>query len=90
MGCEAAPKPAISIFLIHRKFHIYDCYAAERGGAVFRQAPSPQVRGLLAQLPQLIRLDNSDPVLLFQCQAPHRTSQLAGFDTMVFTRDQPR
>jgi hypothetical protein len=83
LGCGAAPKPAISIFLIRREFHLYDCYAVERG-----QAPSPQVRGLLAEFAQLIRLDNPHAILLFERKTPHGAGQLAGFDAVVFTGDQ--
>ncbi len=36
LGREAAPKPAIAVYQVHRMQWFYDCYAAERG-----QAPSP-------------------------------------------------
>jgi hypothetical protein len=42
LGCGAAPKPDTAIIQIHRIIRIYDCFAAERGGAAVRQAPSPQ------------------------------------------------
>jgi hypothetical protein len=38
LGRAAAPKPENAIFLTHRIFRFYDCFAAER-----EQAPSPQV-----------------------------------------------
>ena len=43
---------------------------------------------LLAQLAQLIRLNDPHAVLFFQRQAPQGPGQLAGFDAVVFARDQ--
>ncbi|EJL98438.1 hypothetical protein PMI18_03981, partial [Pseudomonas sp. GM102] len=41
LGREAAPKPAIAVYQVSRMRWFYDCYAAERGDAAFRQTPSP-------------------------------------------------
>jgi hypothetical protein len=42
LGRAAALKPASALYQAHRIHQLYDCCAAERGGAAFRQAPSPQ------------------------------------------------
>jgi hypothetical protein len=42
LGCEAAPNSANTFLLTHRIRRYYDGFAAERDGAAFRQAPSPQ------------------------------------------------
>ena len=42
LGREAALKPATLLCQVERDHRIYACFAAERGGAAFRQARSPQ------------------------------------------------
>ncbi|MCY1466278.1 hypothetical protein D9M71_845560 [compost metagenome] len=39
---EADPKPVRTQVQINCVYRFYDGFAAERGGAAFRQAPSPQ------------------------------------------------
>ena len=43
LGREAALEPVFAVYQVEQGGRFYDCCVAERGGAAFRQARSPQI-----------------------------------------------